>query len=1229
MKAGNSMYGLRRIIQIDGFIPGVRTVIEVDGHSIINGTNGAGKSSTLKLLSFFYGGDSTQLDGLEPFLNFYLPRQTSLLIFEYARESGLCCVAIYRHKSGTKHAYRFLQGEFTEDRFSQTDNAGATVYCKGHDLKMHWRGMDLTCSQQIEVVTDYRAIIQNDAVLINRLSDSKALRRLAADYCLGSRKTHMRHIDRICSSIIRRHGNMERMKDMLADIMSEDGVVFPESPLHRSDIALAEEINSLREFDRHLPQIKALISTHGEWGVLITEINSYISRVLKEETSLIQDIDSKTQDVASAQSKIDNYKIEWESRYQSLRQNQVDTAATLKNREASVEALDAKYAEYEHLGMELKSAEFENLPLFIERNKEASLRYTTLTENVAAEEQTLNRDLKDEMARYEGKRRAAQEKLDAARRDIQAAEREYNEQRERILQEEHAAAHKARQEAEPERNKLILDRANAKARSKNEGRSDEEGRTLKEAEAHIDATERSLSGLRGAASQKENELNSCKLERDNATQKHGHARKRQTELQEELEKLHKLAYAEDGTWLKKLREVDPDWVSRIGKVIDPQLLQRKNLSASFDSDDHGLIFGWSLNLDSISPPQYASSEEDLRHEYATQEDRVRLAQEDVTQTEAQCERINKKYVAAEEACESARRALRQAEIKRDEAIRHYREQTQIIDQAVAGRRLSAKKEADLLDAACSAFDKALDERVQVISTNFKTARSDAHGAWGLLSSNLNDGIERQVAHGAEIKKHHDLRIKQIQDDFNKACSEKGIDESTLELARKDLSDTRAKVAEVEGFASEVKIYRLWITHEWKSRKALLIELDDLRNNHNEIITTIEREQLTYATHFKEFIAHKKQLEQELTGLNGKKTRIDMLKPRLGPLPTSTETATDNTPFDLILEKIDSALSQREKLRETLLKEAQSVNSMIERFSGTQIGKAWNAAKDSLKQAQGVNDFYEPKFLLNLPPVLKTFIDKEIRTIKGARIESLRGVGKGLADFYDKLTVIHNDINTQSARITGVIKKYMMIDALSEIQLQLSSRVENTDYWKKAKSFSHSWKRWRDTDGESLPDNQFIDEMDSLISALGAVKSGHHLRDYFDLHIRMVENGHVRVIHNDHQFEHATSEGLRYLAVCIIFIGISRLLCPDTQVSLHWPVDEIGILASENVTKLFTILNQGRIVMVGGFPNTDPGILRHFKNRQIISLTDGVRIIDIPKATLKDMALERIAHRSMQ
>ena len=203
---------------------------------------------------------------------------------------------------------------------------------------------------------------------------------------------------------------------------------------------------------------------------------------------------------------------------------------------------------------------------------------------------------------------------------------------------------------------------------------------------------------------------------------------------------------------------------------------------------------------------------------------------------------------------------------------------------------------------------------------------------------------------------------------------------------------------------------------------------------------------------------------------------------------------------------------------------------------------------------------------------------------------------------------------------------MKIDALSSMGISLTSRIDSLDYWKSLQDFSKSWQEWRESGEHGLPDQSFLDEMSSLIDALKSIKSGSHLRDYFDLHIRMVENGHERIIKNDHQLDNSTSDGLKYLALCVIFIAISRLLCPDREVLLHWPIDELGILHGENISRLFSMLDHGGIVMVGGFPSEDPVMLRHFKHRQVIDFKKGIRVIDIPNSTLRERAL---AHRNME
>ena len=138
----------------------------------MNGTNGGGKTTSLKLIPFFYGAEPSQLnpkvENKENFLDFYLPRTTSLIIFEYLREGGHNCAVAYRHSSGTKPAYCFLNHGYTTEAFSVAHNNSKNKFCSSDQLAMHWKSLDLDFSHQLDIVLDYRGIIQNDKRLLSR-----------------------------------------------------------------------------------------------------------------------------------------------------------------------------------------------------------------------------------------------------------------------------------------------------------------------------------------------------------------------------------------------------------------------------------------------------------------------------------------------------------------------------------------------------------------------------------------------------------------------------------------------------------------------------------------------------------------------------------------------------------------------------------------------------------------------------------------------------------------------------------------------------------------------------------------------------------------------------------------------------------------------------------------------------------------------------------------------------
>src|SRR5690606_23766736 len=149
---------------------------------------------------------------------------SSLLIVEYARQDGLCCAVVYRHPTGMKPAYRFKRGGFIENDFCYTNDQAKLQFCHSKELAGYWRKVGIEFSSQLEMVIDYRAIIQQDRELLNRSQRARQLRPLASRYCLGESNSRMRHLEKVTHAILGRQGSMEKIKLMLADIMQEDGL---------------------------------------------------------------------------------------------------------------------------------------------------------------------------------------------------------------------------------------------------------------------------------------------------------------------------------------------------------------------------------------------------------------------------------------------------------------------------------------------------------------------------------------------------------------------------------------------------------------------------------------------------------------------------------------------------------------------------------------------------------------------------------------------------------------------------------------------------------------------------------------------------------------------------------------------------------------------------------------------------------------------------------------------
>jgi hypothetical protein len=196
-------HGLKRLFLINTHIKGRAVEIRLDGHANLSGENGTGKTSLLKLIAFFYGSEPAKLcptvANKKSFVDYFLPSDKSYLVYEYSTETGMRCVVVYRHSSGRKVAYRFLSGSFVPSVFYSLSEDGKTKAYSNDELKRHATAQSLDISLQIVTVKDYRAVLMNQKQVLDRSSDSTALKRLIPLYSLSPRRPLL-HLEKIFRS---------------------------------------------------------------------------------------------------------------------------------------------------------------------------------------------------------------------------------------------------------------------------------------------------------------------------------------------------------------------------------------------------------------------------------------------------------------------------------------------------------------------------------------------------------------------------------------------------------------------------------------------------------------------------------------------------------------------------------------------------------------------------------------------------------------------------------------------------------------------------------------------------------------------------------------------------------------------------------------------------------------------------------------------------------------------
>jgi hypothetical protein len=163
-------YDLTAIYLCHSYYKGLLTRIPSAGHTNMNRTNGAGKSTTLQLIPIFYGKNPEELVNRaasnDSFVDHYLPNSQSMLVFQYIRSSGPCCAVMYRLGDEGRAAYRFVGGAAEDTLFTPEAIKAVSAGLSAKEFLASLTGVEV--SNQITTIKEYRAILQNDKALASQ-----------------------------------------------------------------------------------------------------------------------------------------------------------------------------------------------------------------------------------------------------------------------------------------------------------------------------------------------------------------------------------------------------------------------------------------------------------------------------------------------------------------------------------------------------------------------------------------------------------------------------------------------------------------------------------------------------------------------------------------------------------------------------------------------------------------------------------------------------------------------------------------------------------------------------------------------------------------------------------------------------------------------------------------------------------------------------------------------------
>ncbi|WP_298772533.1 ATP-binding protein [uncultured Shewanella sp.] len=1195
------MPSLHRIILIDTHLPGV-VELKLNGHTNICGTNASGKTTLQRLVPVFYGEYPSRVvpSTRDSFERWYLPHESSYIIFEYEKSDGLFYQGILASAGDGKGVnYRFVAKGFELEDYTKSRDSKQLLCYTMAELGREFKRGGVSITKLLNT-REYRAIIQNDKALLSAGGQRGELRTYAKQFSLCDPEHGLRHIEKLAKAVHSKEGKMETVKSMVAAILEEEGVVPPSSRLNPQHVeAWIRESQLIQEFEKIRPEFNKLEQEFDQLLSVELRLSGLSQGYVQDECAEIE-----RQEANQALSKQHNHALQqldkqWKFQRDELNLDLSAAKGDVAKCEDELESIENQYDAFLETDIEQAKANLEQLSTwqndktaFIEQHKLQTEQHQDVEAAYNARRSQIGEQLNQALEQLHAEQDTQRVTLDSqnhqARTDIEALEKEWRQ-----------TFDDKKAEFSEQGYELKVTQAQLSLAVNNLAYTEDEKMALAVFDERIARADEDQEACNAHFERMTNEERKCQKAREQSHEVLRIATLRVSECQAELDKVEHVLFPGSHTLLEFLRSNVKEWETHIGKVINESLLHRSDLNPQALEESLSGLYGIGIDLNTINTPSFAQSEQALRVEHCKAEEALESAKERQKEAENKLiaatellEKISREQTVARTAYQNSREDLRRL-------LDEKRNEQEKINQALAVRKKASQQQLTLINTEIkqlkqSELDWQADHKEQMLSLVMekKAYWQDVIGVIETALNQVKVSIEQRRAAAKDDK-------KACEKWYKNELKSRGVDEAHILKLKQNIAKLEENIAAAELRRSEVLRFDDWYQHTWLKRKPKLqAQLNEVKKESAQLEHALKAQAKTMKIERDELDAKRKLSDSAQVEASENLSKLRHLLRKLAELklPKNADGAEG-----LLFERLrqgEESLLKRDNLLRSVKQYVDHFDSVIVSQSGSGLAEFWERARE---ESSSINDksirlLDYQKLVPQLAQLLNVMVPQSVMALR----EQGRMFGVDLTAFYDVLVDIDRRIVTQSARITREVSEELFLDGVSGSQVKIRSRISELEFWPELGAFVSAYTQWKNEGFIGLPNEDYIVSMRRALDIIGRSALTGGIAKLLEIELRLKEGNSDLIIRTDRQLNESSSHGMAYLILCKFLLAFTRLLRGKADVVIHWPIDELGTLHHGNVKKIFDACGNNNIAVLGAFPNPESEVLNLFSNRYIIN-----------------------------